>query len=370
MIQGDESPLFCRDDTPPRSGVPPGYVSIRPLLLQRQHSASGQQTRFSAEFEDEAPRTESEIGVPLDEDDSTSSALANFDDNLESHAVDAASVAMESDPEQTTFLPTVPDQPVYQSFDEGEDPAQDESQVYDSFSESLVAPAQEDEHLNKAARPQRWTVGDQSPLFCREDTPDRSGVSPGYKSVMRRRAREIPSPVSRDVPAMVEETQNPRAQPNRTALLSTQSRKQPSSLSIPTASASQPAPPRPLAQQQRLILPYVFTPSAVPQTPMESTLADPLVTKWQAQSGAAVYPKHSLVTTTTSEGLYTLTDGQVYWNSRGRRQCFKLGCDNNHGIGYTTEQSRDEHISNSRFHKEVPHHGFEQTKRGYRKSHA
>ncbi|KAH0330760.1 hypothetical protein KCU71_g98, partial [Aureobasidium melanogenum] len=99
---------------------------------------------------------------------------------------------------------------------------------------------------------------------------------------------------------------------------------------IPTL---QPASSQSLAQQQRPILPYVFQPSNVPQTPVETTLAAPLITKGEATSGTAVYPSYSPVTTTTAEGLYTLTDAQVYWNSLGRPQCFKMGCDNNQSIG-------------------------------------
>lgn len=372
MTQGDESPLFCRDDTPPRRGVPPGYVSIRSLILKPDQSVPSCPHHRSAVLEENAPHFISEQGVSPQEDNSTSNTLVNLNNNFEADAIDTASVATQSDSVQIPFPSPVQDQRVYQSDDEIEDPVQDEGQVHDSFSGSLEPPGQEREQISEVDQSQHGLIGGQSPLFCRENTPPRSGVPPGYqslRSVMGSRARARLSLAGQGAPAVIEKPHESHAQPDRTAPPTPWPRHQSSSISMPTVSSSQPAPPRPLTQQQRPILPYVFAPSAVPQTPMESTLADPLVTRWEAQSGTAVYSKHSPITTTTSEGLYTLTDGQVYWNSRGRRQCFKLGCDNNHGIGYTTEQSRDEHISNSRFHKEVPHHGYEQTKRGYRRCH-
>ncbi|KAG9711225.1 hypothetical protein KCU77_g127, partial [Aureobasidium melanogenum] len=46
----------------------------------------------------------------------------------------------------------------------------------------------------------------------------------------------------------------------------------------------------------------------------------------------------------TSEGPYTMTDGQVYWNGRNRAQCLSNGSSNNRGLGYVTPKGRNEHI--------------------------
>ncbi|KAG9516487.1 hypothetical protein KCV07_g6784, partial [Aureobasidium melanogenum] len=403
MNQGDESPLFSRDDTPPRSGVPPGYTSIRPLLLQRQQSSSSHQTQRSIAFEDEVLQDFGETDGSPEEDNGTSSVLVNLNNDYESDTIDAAPMAAESDSVPNTFLSIVHDQVTSQSYDESEDAAGNENQVSpdDSFSGSREPSDDEYEQTVEVAQPQRGSVGDESPLFCREDTPPRCGVPPGYqslRSVIGRRVHErhgvAQSPVTQHLPAIAEEphgsfieqqqptrvyptsqhsstdrvafsgqtlSQYRRTTGSRLGLTAPQ-RPQPRPRPVPT---SQPASTQSLAQQQRPILPYVFQPSSVPQTPVETTLAAPLITKREATSGTAVYPSYSPVTTTTAEGLYTLTDAQVYWNSRGRPQCFKVGCDNNQGIGYRSEYSRDQHISNTRFHKEVPHLGYEQTKRGY-----
>ncbi|KAG9571513.1 hypothetical protein KCU71_g97, partial [Aureobasidium melanogenum] len=104
MNQGDESPLFCRDDTPPRSGVPPGYTSIRPLLLQQQQSSSSHQTQRSIAFEDEVLQDFGETDASREEDNGTSSALVNLNNGHESDTIDAAPIAAESDPVLNTFL--------------------------------------------------------------------------------------------------------------------------------------------------------------------------------------------------------------------------------------------------------------------------
>ncbi|KAG9762466.1 hypothetical protein KCU73_g1904, partial [Aureobasidium melanogenum] len=403
MNQGDESPLFCRDDTPPRSGVPPGYVSIRPLLLQQQQSSSGHHTQRRTEFEDEVLQDSGETDASPEEDNGTSSALVNLNNGHESDTIDAAPMAAESDSVPNTFLSIVHDQVNSQSYDESEDAAGNENQASadDSFSGSREPPDDGYEQTVEVAQPQQGSVGDESPLFCREDTPPRSGVPPGYeslRSVIGRRVHErhgaAQSPVAQHLPVIPEESRGsvieqqqptqvyptsqhsstdrvafsgqPLLQDQRTTGsrldLTGPQRPQPRPRPFPTW---QPASTQSLAQQQRPILPYVFQPSSVPQTPVEITLAAPLITKGEATSGTAVYPSYSPVTTSTAEGLYTLTDAQVYWNSLGRPQCFKMGCDNNQGIGYRSEYSRDQHISNTRFHKEVPHLGYEQTKRGH-----
>lgn len=373
MHQRDESPLFCRKDTPPRSGVPPGYVSMRPLILQRQRSLSSHQHQHSTELEDEAPQHTSQTDVSPTENQSSSAALVDLNSHLRADAIDAVSVGSEGEYAQYQ----VQDQSASQRGDEEEaDACNERSTLDDSVFEPVDVPAETWARTVENFQPQHGTVGSESSLFCREDTPPRSGVPPGYeapKSAMGRRACERRTPVAwpRIVHGSAAMFEEPQKTPSRLELsnsLASESH-QPAPTSTPALPVFQPPTAQPNAQQQRPILPYVFAPSFVPQTPMESTMADPLVTKGEARSGTAVYLKHSPVTTTTSEGLYTLTDGQVYWNSRGRRQCFKLGCDNNHGIGYTSEQSRDEHISNTRLQREVPHLGFEQTKRGYRKSH-
>ncbi|KAH0166182.1 hypothetical protein KCU67_g4414, partial [Aureobasidium melanogenum] len=403
MNQGDESPLFCRDDTPPRSGVPPGYTSVRPLLLQRQHSSSSHQIQRSIDFQDEVLQDFGETDASREEDNGTSSALVNLNNGHESDTIDAAPSAAESDPVPNTFLSIVHDQATSQSYDESEDAAGNENQASadDSFSGSREPPDDEYEQTVEVTQPQQGSVGDESPLFCGEDTPPRSGVPPSYqslRSVMGRRVHErhgaAQSLVAQYLPVIPEESrgsvieqqrptqvyptpqhsstdrvafsgqtlsQNQHTTGSRLDLTAPQ-RPQPRPRPIPTL---QPASSQSLAQQQRPILPYVFQPSSVPQTPVETTLAAPLITKGEATSGTAVYPRYSPVTTTTAEGLYTLTDAQIYWNSLGRPQCFKMSCDNNQGIGYRSEYSRDQHISNTRFHKEVPHLGYEQTKRGY-----
>ncbi|KAH0346165.1 hypothetical protein KCU83_g7495, partial [Aureobasidium melanogenum] len=341
MNQGDESPLFCRDGRPPRSGVPPGYVWIRPLLLQRQQSSSSHQVHCTI--------------------DGTSSAPVNLDYEPDNDASNVAPVATESDSVQDTSLPMAHDQENSQRYD-------DESQVLpdDSFSESLEPPAEEHGQTVEVAQTHRGNIGDGSPLFRREDAPPRSGVPPGYqslRSVMGRRAGRARSPVAQRLPSIPEELRESVLGIFGSSLVQLAPlRPQPRPRPIPT---SQPASTQSLTQQQRPILPYVFQPPTLPQTPMESALATPLITKGEARSGTAVYPKYSSVTTTTAEGLYALTDAQVYWNACGRPQCFKIGCDNNQGIGYSSEASRDEHISNTRFHKEVSHLDYEQTRRGY-----
>ncbi|KAK5999399.1 hypothetical protein QM012_005524 [Aureobasidium pullulans] len=344
MSQGSESPLFCREDTPPRSGVPPGYVSIRPLLLQRQQSLSSQQSLSNTAIEDDAPPSET----------------------------DAASIALDSDFAQETSLLASQVEPIVEERHEEEPIARDQVWQTASFarhhSKSQMFIGETPQQVVEFAQPQHGSAGHESSLFNKEDTPPRSGVPPGYlsmRSVTGRRARRIPSPVGRSIPAIPEESHGSHSRPKRTAPLAPPLRHRPSSYSVSTAPTPNSHSTQPIAQQQRSILPYVFQPSSVPQTPMESTLAEPLITKWQARSGAANYPKYSPVTTTTTEGVYTLTDAQVYWNARGRPQCFKIGCDNNQGIGYSTGISRDEHIANSRFHKEVSHLWFEQTKRGH-----
>ncbi|KAH0280428.1 hypothetical protein KCU91_g1012, partial [Aureobasidium melanogenum] len=377
--------LFCRDDTPPRSGVPPGYASIRLLLLQRQQSSSSHHTQRSTEFYDRVLQDPRETADSPEEDDGTSSAPVNLDYEPENDAFNVAPVATESDSVQNTSLPMAHDQENSQRYD-------DESQTSpdDRFSGSLEPPVEGYDQTAEVAQPQRGNIGDESPLFCREDTPPRSGVPPGYqslRSVMGRRAGRARSPVAQRLPSIPEEPRESvmgqqqstqmywtsqhssidRVASSGQALLQLAPlRPQPRPRPIPT---SQPASTQSLTQQQRPILPYVFQPPTVPQTPMESALATPLITKGEARSGTAVYPKYSSVTTTTADGLYTLTDAQVYWNACGRPQCFKIGCDNNQGIGYSSEASRDEHISNTRFHKEVSHLGYEQTRRGYRKFH-
>ncbi|KAG9606291.1 hypothetical protein KCU77_g186, partial [Aureobasidium melanogenum] len=355
MNQGDESPLFCRDDTPPRSGVPPGYVSIRLLLLQRQQSSSNHQIQRTIESEVETPQSFSDADASTEEDDGASSTLINLDYEPENDASNVATVATDSRSAPNTSL--VSELSAFKGYDEREDATRDENQAShdDGLFESLEAPAVD-------------------------------GVPPGYQSlraVMGRRAGEGRSPVAQSLLAIAEEPRghdmkqqrsiqmHPTSQHSFTNRVASSGRAlsqtaplrpQPPSRPIPN---SQPTSTQSVCQQQRPILPYVFQPSGVPQTPMESILAAPLITKGEARSGTAVYPSYSPVTTTTAEGLYTLTDAQVYWNSRGRPQCFKIGCDNNQGIGYGSEASRDEHISNSRFHKEVSHLGYEQTKRGY-----
>ncbi|KAG9959651.1 hypothetical protein KCU61_g7234, partial [Aureobasidium melanogenum] len=365
MTQGDESPLFCRDDTPPRSGVPPGYVSIRPLLLQRQQSSSSHQVHCTIEFEDEVLQDPGETSVSLEEDSGTSSAPLNLDYEPDNDAFNVAPVATESDSVQNTSLPMAHDQENSQRYDD-ESQASPADSFFGSFEPPVEGYDQTVEVLNLSVE---------------------SGVPPGYqslRSVMGRRAGRARSPVAQRLPSIPGELRESvlgqqqstqmywtsqhfsidRVASSGQALLQLAPlRPQPRPRPIPT---SQPASTQSLTQQQRPILPYVFQPPTVPQTPMESALATPLITKGEARSGTAVYPKYSSVTTTTAEGLYTLTDAQAYWNACGRPQCFKIGCDNNQGIGYSSEASRDEHILNTRFHKEVSHLGYEQTSRGYR----
>ncbi|KAH0365991.1 hypothetical protein KCU65_g5681, partial [Aureobasidium melanogenum] len=380
MNQGDESPLFCRDDTPPLSGVPPGYVSIRPLLLQRQQLASIQHVQRGAEFENKDLHSPGETDAPVEADGGTSSALVDLNNAPGGHAVDASPFAAEGDFAQYTSLSVIHDRSPSQSHDETRDAVLDESQVssHDIFSGSLDPSGEESEQTVEI---EAGDVGYEGPLFCREDTPPRSGVPPGYqslRSVVGRRARRSRSPMAQRLPDVPEAPRSIESrQPSSLHRISSQSQRVPEPRLYQTTpldhqsrpqplSSSMPAPPTPpVARQQRPILPYVFQPSSVPQTPMETTLAAPLITKGQARSGTAVYPKYSPVTTNTAEGLYTLTDSQVYWDSRGRPQCFKVGCDNNQGIGYSTDVSRDEHITNTRYQSQVPHLGFEQTKRGY-----
>ncbi|KAG9700533.1 hypothetical protein KCU95_g710, partial [Aureobasidium melanogenum] len=383
MDQGDESPLFCRHDTPPRSGVPPGHVSIRPLLLQRQHSESAQQDQYSAESEEEAFQSSGQARPPNEGGQGRSSALIDFDDGFVDHGNDSASAATKIDYAEYTSLPSCLDQSATHSYDVRENAAISEGQVSpdDSLAESLELSDGQYEQTVGDAQPQRGPFGDESPLFCRENTPPRGEVPPGYRSlrpVMGTRARRSQSPVAQHLPGLPEtshglNTQHRQSTRAYTAIQqssfnplapfqTTPLRPQPRPRPIPASQTTLTQP----AAQNRPILPYVFQPSSVPQTPMESTLAAPLITKGEARSGNAVYPKHSPVTTTTAEGLYTLTDAQVYWNSRGRPQCFKIGCDNNQGIGYSSEVSRDEHITNTRYHSQTPHLGYEQTKRGYR----
>ncbi|KAG9945047.1 hypothetical protein KCU85_g7509, partial [Aureobasidium melanogenum] len=382
MDQGDESPLFCRHDTPPRSGVPPGYVSIRPLLLQRQQSVSVQQDQYSAESEEEAFQSPGQARLPNEGGHGRSRSLIDFDDGFVDHGNDSASTVTEIDHVQYTSLPSFLDRSATQSYDVRENAALDEGQVSpdDSLTESLEPSDGQYEQTVEDAQPQRGPFGDESPLFCRENTPPRSGVPPDYRPLrpfMGSRARRSRSPVAQHLPGLPETSHGLDTQHRQSARVYTATQHSSFNPLAPFQTTPlRPQPrPRPIpasqttftpsAAQQRPILPYVFQPSSVPQTPMESTLAVPLITKGEARSGTAVYPKLSPVTTTTAEGLYTLTDAQVYWNSRGRPQCFKLNCDNNQSIGYSSEVSRDEHITNTRYHSQIPHLGYEQNKRGY-----
>ncbi|KAH0365992.1 hypothetical protein KCU65_g5682, partial [Aureobasidium melanogenum] len=69
-----------------------------------------------------------------------------------------------------------------------------------------------------------------------------------------------------------------------------------------------------------------------------------IITEADAQAGRAAYPVSTPVFVHTSEGQYTMTDGQVHWNGRNRAQCLKVGCNDNRGIGYSTPKGRNEHL--------------------------
>ncbi|KAG9711226.1 hypothetical protein KCU77_g126, partial [Aureobasidium melanogenum] len=151
MNQGDESPLFCREDTPPRSGVPPGYVSVRHPLLQRQQSPSIQHVQRDTESEDEAFRNPGKIDAAAEEDDGTSSSLVNLTNDFDIDAIDVASIATESDSVQNTSLSMIHDQATSPSNHKSEDAARDEKQASPahSFSESLKPPFEEYEQTAK-----------------------------------------------------------------------------------------------------------------------------------------------------------------------------------------------------------------------------
>ncbi|KEQ58635.1 uncharacterized protein M437DRAFT_69787 [Aureobasidium melanogenum CBS 110374] len=209
MDQGYESPLFCRHDTPPRSGVPPGYVSIRPLLLQRQQSESDQQDQYSAESGEEAFQSSGQARPPNEGGQGRSSALIDFDDGFADHGNDSASAATESDYAQYTSLPSFLDQVATQSYDLRENAAFGEGQVSpdDSLAESLELSDGRYEQTVEAAQPQRGPVGDESPLFCRDNTPPRSDVPRSYRSLrslMGTRARRSQSPVAQNNPGLRE----------------------------------------------------------------------------------------------------------------------------------------------------------------------
>ncbi|KAH0384032.1 hypothetical protein KCU92_g4774, partial [Aureobasidium melanogenum] len=89
------------------------------------------------------------------------------------------------------------------------------------------------------------------------------------------------------------------------------------------------------------------TPPALgpPLLPMTVTQQLPtIITEADAQAGRAVYPVSAPVIVQTTEGLYTMTGGQVYWNGHNRAQRLQNVCSNNRGIGCSTPKGRNEHI--------------------------
>ncbi|KAG9664578.1 hypothetical protein KCU95_g8315, partial [Aureobasidium melanogenum] len=214
--------------------------------------------------------------------------------------------------------------------------------------------------------------GDESPLFCREDTPPCSGVPPGYVSIrpflLHRQQtsliyqpqhnteseNEVPQSTSKTDASLEEDDGMSSAVVNLNSdttntIWGSFEKDSTSLLMIHDQSTSQSCDESEDAARNEN--------QASPDDSF-SELLEPPAEKYE-QTAEVTQPRR----------LYTLTDAQVYWDSRGRPQCFKIGCDNNQGIGYRNELSRDQHISNTRLHKGVPHLGYEQTKRGYRGFH-
>ncbi|KAH0158412.1 hypothetical protein KCU67_g7522, partial [Aureobasidium melanogenum] len=89
-------------------------------------------------------------------------------------------------------------------------------------------------------------------------------------------------------------------------------------------------------------VPPTLGPPLIPTTATQQLLT--IITEADAQAGRAVYPVSAPVIVQTTEGLYTMTGGQVYWNGRNRAQSLQNVCSNNRGIGCSTPKGRNEHI--------------------------